>query len=61
MFYGFSIAASGQWLNWSITGCFLLIALFLGSSNFSEWISSEKYPEYKKYQKEVSRFVPFLK
>lgn len=61
MFYGFSIAASGQWLNWSITGCFLLIALFLGSSNFSESISSEKYPEYKNYQKKVSRFIPFLK
>lgn len=60
-FYGFSIAASGQLLNWSITGCFLLIALFLGSSNFSESISSSKYEEYKNYQKRVSRFVPFLK
>lgn len=61
MFYGFSIAASGQWLNWSIAGSVLLIALFLGSSNFSESISSAKYPEYKNYQKKVSRFVPFLK
>lgn len=61
MFYGFSIAASGQWLNWSIAGSVLLIALFLGSSNFSESISASKYPEYKNYQKKVSRFVPFLK
>lgn len=61
MFYGFSIAASGQWLNWSIAGSVLLIALFLGSSNFSEYISSSKYPEYKNYQQKVSRFIPFLK
>jgi steroid 5-alpha reductase family enzyme len=61
MFYSFSIAASGQWLNWSIAGSILLIALFLGSSNFSEHISASKYPEYKNYQKKVSRFIPFLK
>ena len=27
-FYLFSIAASGQWLNWTIAGCLLLVVLF---------------------------------
>jgi len=58
-FYLFSIAASRQWFNWSITGCLLLIVLFQGSSSFSEEISAGKYPEYKNYQKRVSRFIPF--
>lgn len=57
-FYLFSVAASGQWLNWSIAGCLLLIVLFQGSSSFSEEISSGKYPEYADYQKKVPRFIP---
>ena len=60
-FYLFSIAASGQWINWSIAGCLLLIVLFQGSSNFSEEISAEKYPLYKEYQKKVPRFFGFKK
>jgi steroid 5-alpha reductase family enzyme len=58
-FYLFSVAASGQWFNWSIAGCLLLVVLFQGSSNFSEEISAGKYPEYAGYQKRVSRFIPF--
>ena len=58
-FYLFSVAASGQWFNWSIAGCLLLIVLFQGSSNFSEEISAGKYPDYPEYQKKVSRFLPF--
>ena len=58
-FYLFSIAASGQWFNWSIAGCLLLIVLFRGSSNFSEEISAGKYPGYKAYQQKVPRFFPF--
>jgi steroid 5-alpha reductase family enzyme len=58
-FYLFSIAASGQWLNWSITGCLLLVVLFQGSSSFSEEISAGKYTEYSDYQKKVPRFLPF--
>lgn len=58
-FYLFGIAAGGQAINWSITGCLLLILLFLGSSGFSEEISSGKYPQYKDYQEKVSRFFPF--
>jgi steroid 5-alpha reductase family enzyme len=60
-FYLFSVAASGQWFNWSIAGCLLLIVLFQGSSDFSEEISSLKYPRYKEYQKRVRRFLPLPK
>lgn len=60
-FYLFSVSSSGQWLNWSIAGCLLLILLFQGSSNFSEEISAEKYPDYKEYQKKVPRFIGWKK
>lgn len=47
--YLFSVAATGAWINWSIAGCLLLVTLFQGSSDFSEAISVEKYPNYKRY------------
>jgi steroid 5-alpha reductase family enzyme len=61
VFYLFSVVATGEWINWSIAGCILLIILFKGSSDFSEEISAGKYPEYKEYQRRVPRFIPFLK
>lgn len=60
-FYFFSVAATGRWLNWSIAGCLLLIILFKGSSEFSEKISEEKYPDYTNYKKITPRFFPFSK
>ena len=59
-FYLFSVAASGQWLNWSAAGCLLLVILFQGSSGLSEEISASKYSDYKEYQKRVPRFIPFF-
>lgn len=59
-FYFFSVIASGQWINWSVTGAILLVLLFWGSSNFSESISVAKYPEYGTYQKKVPRFIPWF-
>lgn len=56
--YLFSVAATGKWINWSIAGALLLLILFQGSSDFSEKISAEKYPEYKEYQKKTGRFIP---
>ncbi len=61
VFYFFSVAATGLWINWSVVGCMLLVILFKGSSDFSEGISIEKYPEYKDYIKKTPRFVPFTK
>ena len=56
---GFSVSASGQWLNWSVAGALLLAVLFRGSSAFSEEISVAKYPAYQDYQRAVPRFLPF--
>lgn len=61
LFYLFSVIATGQWINWSIMGCLLLVILFKGSSDFSEEISARKYPLYKEYQRTVPRFIPFTK
>ena len=58
VFYFFSVAATGKWLNWSVMGAILLVLLFWGSSSFSESISAGKYPEYKAYKKKVPRFIP---
>lgn len=58
-FYLFSVAASGQWLNWSIAGCLLLMVMFQGSAGFSEETSAAKYPGYADYQQRVSRFIPW--
>lgn len=60
-FYLFSVSATGEWLHWSITGVLLLIILFKTSSDFSEGITAEKYPEYTEYQRTVPRFVPWTK
>lgn len=60
VFYLLGAHATGEWINWTIAGCILLIILFKGSSDFSEEISSNKYPNYKDYQKKVGRFIPKL-
>jgi steroid 5-alpha reductase family enzyme len=60
IFYCFSVVATGEWINWSIAGCLLLLILFKGSSDFSEELSASKYPEYKEYQRKTPRFVPFF-
>jgi steroid 5-alpha reductase family enzyme len=57
--YLFSVSATGTLVNWSIAGCLLLVLLFKGSSDFSEEISSSKYPDYKEYMKQVPRFLPW--
>jgi len=57
-FYFFGVAASGQWINWTITGPVLLVLLFIGSSELTEKISSGKYPAYTEYKKEVPKFIP---
>lgn len=60
VFYLFSVAATGRWVNWSMAGCVLLVILFRSSADFSEGISASKYPEYKNYQKRVPKFIPKL-
>jgi steroid 5-alpha reductase family enzyme len=57
-FYFLSVAATGQWINWSVAGCLLLVILFQGSSDFSEGISMSKYAGYSEYKKKTGRFIP---
>jgi steroid 5-alpha reductase family enzyme len=58
VFYLFSVAATGRWLNGSLVGAVLLLLLFQGSADFSEKISERKYPGYAEYLRRVGRFVP---
>jgi len=51
----------GGILNWSILGPIVLTLLFQASTNFTEKITSEKYPLYAEYQKTTAKFVPFYK
>jgi steroid 5-alpha reductase family enzyme len=57
-FYLFSVSASGQWLNWTLSGSVLLVLLFAGSTIMTENISRSKYPEYDNYRKKVPRYIP---
>ena len=59
VFYMFSINASGDFFNWSIIGCVLLVILFYFSAKFSESISSKKYPEYNNYQNNTPMFIGY--
>jgi len=59
-FYLFGVAASGKWINWTLPGSLLLVLLFLGSTELTERISTEKYPGYADYKKNVPRFFPRL-
>lgn len=57
-FYLFGVAASGKLINLTIAGPLLLVLLFLGSSELTERISSDKYSGYAKYKTDVPKFVP---
>lgn len=46
--------------NWTGVGAASLLLLFQGSTWLTELISSQKYPEYKDYQRRVNRFLPTL-
>ena len=60
-FYLFSITSTGIYVNWSITGCILLIILFYNSANYTESISEKKYSDYKNYKQNVPMFIGFMK
>lgn len=46
--------------NWTFIGAMSLLVLFQGSTWLTELITSGKYPEYKEYQRRVSKFLPSL-
>ncbi|GAA1968273.1 DUF1295 domain-containing protein [Microbacterium deminutum] len=65
-FYAIGAAAAaasglGVWggaVNWTILGAGLLTLLFIGSTIFTESITSSKYPAYADYQRTTSMLVP---
>ena len=57
VFYLFTVAATGEVVNISLTGAVLLVLLFQGSTLLSESITGGKYPKYAHYQALVPRFV----
>jgi steroid 5-alpha reductase family enzyme len=59
LFFLGCVAASSLW-QWTVIGPALLIALFVGSTRFTEQISRERYPEYADYQARVSPLVPWF-
>jgi len=51
----------GVWggaINWTIAGAGLLTLLFIGSTIFTESITSAKYPAYRDYQRATSMLIP---
>ena len=62
-FYLFGVAASGEWLNWTVVGPLFLNILFLppqASLDVTETLSSRKYKAYAEYQQRVSRCIPWF-
>lgn len=59
-FYFFGVAVSGQWINPTIAGPVLLVLMFIGSTQLTEGISCEKYPDYADYKKNVPKFLPLF-
>jgi len=53
-----SSALLGTVLNWGLLGPLMLSLLFLGSTKFTENLSSQKYAAYASYKKQVSAIIP---
>ncbi len=55
---GTSLASA--FLHWSAAGILVLVVLFIGSTIFTESITSSKYPAYEGYKKRVSAIIPWF-
>lgn len=60
VFFLFGAVAAGSILQWTVVGAFLLTALFIGSTRFTEEISASKYPDYVAYQRRTSALIPWF-
>ena len=56
----FGAIAAGSVLQWTALGAILLVALFIGSTIFTESISRSHYPEYSEYQRRTSPVIPWF-
>jgi steroid 5-alpha reductase family enzyme len=54
-----AVIAAGTFRLWTAAGAALLTLLFLGSTGFTEWISSSKHPEFADYKRRTSMLVPW--
>jgi steroid 5-alpha reductase family enzyme len=59
VYYLFSVAPSGVWLNWTMAGTALLTLLFQGSTAMTENLTARKYPAYAEYQRTTARLIPW--
>jgi steroid 5-alpha reductase family enzyme len=57
--FAFGALAARSLTQWTVLGAALLTLLFVGSTRFTEKISSGKYPQYRDYQRQVSAIVPW--
>ena len=58
--FAFGAVAAGSVLQWTVAGVVLLLAIFIGSTNFTEAITKSKYPEYAEFQKTTSAVIPWF-
>jgi steroid 5-alpha reductase family enzyme len=58
--FAFGAVAAGSMLQWTVIGIVLLLAVFIGSTAFTEAISRSKYPEYAEYQSRTSPVIPWI-
>jgi steroid 5-alpha reductase family enzyme len=55
----FAVVARGQDWGWTVLGAVALTGLFVGSTRFTESLSSAKYPAYADYRRRTSMLVPW--
>ena len=60
LIFAFGAVAADSVLQWTVVGIVLLLAVFLGSTSFTESISRSKYPEYAAYQASTSAVIPWF-
>jgi steroid 5-alpha reductase family enzyme len=58
VFYQWGAFASQSPLNWTVAGAIGLVGIFTASTWLTELITAKKYPQYKEYQRLVSKFFP---
>jgi len=58
--FAFGAVAAGSVLQWTVAGVVLLLAVFIGSTNFTEAITKSKYPEYAEFQRTTSAVIPWF-
>ncbi len=60
VFFLIGCVAADSVVQRTIIGPILLVILFIGSTQFTEKLSLQKYPEYAQYQKSTSAVVPWM-